>query len=503
MNKKKFILCFILLLIPSGLSAEDKVITDKISTADSPPDFTIKGIYWFHWNRMKGFPLDETGFEDGVNQYADHRLRVKPLVNVTRNLIIRGNFDFLGGQVFGDTTDTGKDVVLLPRNKTCFYCQVTPRELYLEWMTPYGMLRIGQQASSWGLGLVANDGEDRDDIFVDPRFGDLVERVLFVTRPIELFSKSDLARHLYLVFGGDLVYRDEYASLIKGDIAFQGLLALFYEKDKDFMGIYTAYRNQKYEDGDKLWAIVIDAYGRYAFRVSNRITLGVEGEGATILGRTNVASFMRAKDGLDLRSFGGVLRMKGIFPFVASNIEVGFAQGDPDIQDSVGRTFSFDPDYAVGMIIFPELLARMSARAADRAADPRLVARPTKGYELSATNGATTNTVYLYPSISIRPIERIDIRLAFLWARAVAEIASPLNTAQNGGYPISYRGGKGKELGIEMDGSLSFLQPLYKQLALKVGFQFGMAKPGDAFSDGQGKGLGYLWKVRGLLDILW
>ena len=48
---------------------------------EPPPDsgsgsFTTRAWYWAHFAQVSSFPLDETGFEDGLTWSIEHRLRV-------------------------------------------------------------------------------------------------------------------------------------------------------------------------------------------------------------------------------------------------------------------------------------------------------------------------------------------------------------------------------------------------------------------------------------------
>ena len=68
------------------------------------------------------------------------------------------------------------------------------------------------------MGILANDG-DHPSLFGDYRGGNIVEQVLFATKPAG--KDSPFA----VVLGGNLVYHDWQARLYRGDIAFQGVLA--------------------------------------------------------------------------------------------------------------------------------------------------------------------------------------------------------------------------------------------------------------------------------------
>ncbi|NOZ01422.1 MAG: hypothetical protein GXP54_05975 [Deltaproteobacteria bacterium] len=472
------------------------------------------GSYWLHWNQTSAFDLDENGFRDGLNMYLDHRLRVEPEFKIIDDLSIVISVD-LAGQLAGDTTQTGKDVLIRPRTENKFYERSTVRKLYLDWKTPIGVLRVGQMTSEWGLGLVANGGDDEEGAFHDPLQSDIVDRVIFATRPVPGF---------YIAVGGDVVFSDDNADILDGDLAFEGILSLFYKDTvvKDlydlFAGVYAAYRNQTYDNDDKLWAVAIDAYMKHDVIIDEHGSkLSLAAEGVYILGRLDFNSRSgppRARDGADLRQYGMVLRAEvdapkwGLLP----SLEFGLASGDKDSLDDVARGLKFDPNYQVGMILFQEVLGRMSAHAPDRVSDPSLVYQPPEGYKLAATNGSITNALYLYPRFRYRPAKGLEIQAAFLWAQAMEAVSSPYNAAGHGGYPLGYRvdpvkwGNRkwnGKALGIEVDAAISYRFPVHDLIDMRLGIQGAWARPGAAFDDTDGNSLGNLYKLRATADIIW
>ena len=464
--------------------------------------FLLHGAYWIHSNWVTDFPLDETDFKDGLGWYLDHRLRLEPQVKGSWGKVYV-QFDALTGQIAGDVTDTGAGVLLYPRNRINGYKQADFRQGYVELKTRVGLFRIGQMTSKWGLQILANDGDSSEDPFWDPRYGDLVERFMFATRPAQAFSKAEWARHLYLVVGADLVYRDENASLIDGDRAVEGIGAVFYEKAEDFYGVYVAYRHQKYDEGDLLKATAADIFLKHSFDFETWKLL-VEFEGAGVFGYTDHVTFEMAKDGVDIAGFGAVARLRADIDrlHLKPQIELGFASGDKDPSDQTIHSFTFDPDYHVGMILFPEVIGRMSARATDRVSDPALVHQPPKGYDMAATNGAITNAVYIAPAVQYSPLRHLDLRILGLVAWSPAGLYGPYTSANNGGYPLSYRGSPSKYLGFELDTGAAYTLKLSRYLKSRFMVQAGLLLGGSAFDDPKGESMGNVYKARLGMDLL-
>lgn len=490
-----------------GISEEKGLIVSEEVSEDKKFDFSLHGDYFFRYINLSNFILDEKKTPQAQESFGEHRLRWSPKINFGKNFEIIASADILTGQIFGDTSNYGKDVLLRPRNEIDGFKTILLRHFYLKWLTPYGFLEAGQMPSNWGLGLVANDGEGFDDDFGDNRYGDIVERIIFITRPVEAFSKREFAKNFYFGLGGDLVYFDEFATLMAGDRAIEGIGTIFYKSERDFYGVYVAYRNQKDDDGDKISATAFDLYLKKEFDIQYlEGILSFDLEGVFIVGRTTRVSFERAKDGADIMGYGLVFRggleskSTGLFPL----LEIGMASGDNDIQDKKIRSFSFDPDYRVGMILFEEVLGRMSSFSTDRVSDPNLLYKPPAGYELAATNGSITNAFYIYPKITYTPFKNLELKIAFLYARAIAAVIDPYNSALHGGYPYSYTAAYNKKsLGMELDGGIKYTFEFSDILKASVGFQAGAFFPGDVFTMADGKKMDNVYKIRTIFDFIW
>ncbi len=512
---KHIALGLVVLLVSAGAMARDAKHQAKAAKpvealdywtpkGQSPDNvFTIHGSYWLHYNHVTNFRLDELGTRDGLHWYLDHRLRIRPVLHPIKSLKFVAEFDALTGQIAGDTTMVGADVLLWPRSSNRGYKQAAFRQGYIEWLSPIGMWRIGQMTSTWGLGMLANGGGDRESRFYDSRFGDLVDRVMFATKPAAPFTDAKWAQNLYLALGFDSVYRDENANVRDGDRAYEAIAALFYKTARDFLGVYTAYRHQRYAGGDKLSVTAVDLYGRKYFDLGWS-DLQVAFEGTALAGTTNHVVFLQSPNQVNVTAFGFIQRTTWHIKKarLTTKLELGFASGDNDPSDGTVRSFSFDPDYHVGMILFPEVVARMSARAADRVADPNLVQTPPKGYDMAATNGSITNAFYVAPSVRWQATRGLSMTALILIAMAPARIYSPYNTAANGGFPVSYRGSTGRYLGTELDYGLTWKLPLSQYLNVALGGDLGMLIPGNAFNTSQGKALGNVYKARARFDLI-
>ncbi len=217
-----------------------------------------------------------------------HWLRITPRLQFRDKLQVVGQLDVPRGFIAGQTT-RHVQAAEHPMDKRQ-PLELAPRWLYLDWMSPVGLVRVGQQPSHWGMGILANDG-DHPTLFGDYRDGSIVERVLFATRPGGKDSPFNVA------LAGDLVFKDPNADLVDGDRAFEGVLAAFYQdSDDNMLGLYGVYRDQRRDTDaplaqafdEKLQVWVMDSAGRFNAKIPGARGHVFGGyEVAYVLGKTN------------------------------------------------------------------------------------------------------------------------------------------------------------------------------------------------------------------------
>src|SRR6185369_17944027 len=103
----------------------------------------------------------------------------------------------------------------------------------------------------------------------------------------------------YLAVAGDLVYRDNNARLTRGEHAFQGVLAAFWEHAGNKLGVFSTLRHQEndrtsgsplFTYTDTIDAVAIDLHGKVTVPVpgDNDTFFVGEAEAAYIVGSTNI-----------------------------------------------------------------------------------------------------------------------------------------------------------------------------------------------------------------------
>jgi hypothetical protein len=483
---------------------------------------TVHGEAQLRGQLERSFPLDVTAstksahpnaIEDsiGQNAFVTSWVRITPRLTIKDTIAITGQMDILQGFVFGQTAHGTWPDQYARDNGGDWGSYVAPRWLYLDWRTPYGLFRIGQQPNHWGMGILANDG-DHPSVFGDYRGGQMSERILFGTKPAGKDSPFTIA------IAGDLVYRDWQARLSRGDIAWQGVLAGYWEKGYNQLGVFSTVRSQstsKQSGGDynsysdTLSAGVVDVAGRFAAPVPGNPATWVFGaaELAAIFGSTNqLRTSQQALSNVEttVRSYGGAAQLGFVHrnanaekkgapstwgDFVAQ-LEIGYASGDSDPYDGTERRFTFDPNHRVGLVLFDEVMRWQTARASAAAQDPLLAngVRPAPGTNLLPSNGGVFGAQYIYPTMIARPVPNLDLKFGAVVAQTTADLVDAYRLATQGAY-VNYRGGDSRrhDLGIELDGGFEWRAKLDRDIVLQLGAQAGVLFPGGALANADGQ----------------
>jgi len=427
----------------------------------------------------------------GQNLFFESWLRLRPSLSLGERFRVVFQVD-VARAVVADNPAVDVALAREPRGDTFPYGAIDVRQGYVEWESRVGVFRLGQQGFTWGLGVVANDG-DRAPVFGDYRYGDLVERVGFATRP------GGRSSDLVAAIAGDLVYRDRIATLVDGDLALQGVAAVYYQDhacradcDRRRLGALATYRDVSFRDGDFLRVLVGDLFAQWDWPTpdrAGRVFAGVEL--ALIGGSTNAARTIYV-DTHDVLQFGGAARLgierTGRYRFT---LEGGYASGDRNPVDGTQRGLTFNPSHRVGLILFPELIAWETARSASIAGDPALAARGANGRRLLPSNGGVTGAAYLYPTAVVNLGRHFDLRLGAVLGVATADRVDP-TSVQIYGTARNYRGGDAtkRDLGLELDLGVNGRFPLPGNVTLTGGLQGAVLFAGRAFDDAAGRGLG-------------
>ncbi len=457
------------------------------------------------------FTLDRFGNRYSEGAMATGRIRWNPTLALGNRVKLVGSLDIANGRWSPDGSDDPiVDEIIRrgqPPERTTLRL-VDPRELYLEVRLPLGLLRLGQQAFTWGQGILANDGNHQDR-FGDMRFGDdgrgdIFERVLFATQPFKHAAGN--IKHLAIAIGGDLVFRDERVALIKGDLAAQALLALRYTSDKilgNSIGGIVIYRRSKgrgdrdvYPDDETLEVGVVDIAGQGAMHVRDGLQLIGAFETAILFGRTDNA---RDEHGTHrILQGGGVARgYVGKHEKWLVGFDAGYASGDRNPSDRWINNFTFDAGHTVGLVLFGQVNAWRSAQSEILATNGQLAGYPLNGAQYIPTRGGVTNALYLHAKARYAVWERLEIWGGPLVAVAPVPIVDPYTTRLSGGTATNSSGGDGSKryYGAELDVGVRGRWDI-RNFWLMAGVQGGVLLPGQGLANAAGrhdKVVGAIW----------
>lgn len=432
------------------------------------------------------FYLNDDGKMMDRSRYAGNRFKASVRLDFPNKLSLHGELYLLEGLNFGDELSYGKDYWNDIRDeRNPFYTSL--REFFIKWESPLGVVEAGSMLSHWGLGILANDGNGKSNIWGNTYYGDAVERIVFATKPFAKSSISFLKDRFITGLGADLVLRDENGGLLDGDIPFEAILfLLLQEKNFYSIGTYIAYRYQKFDEGDTLSVGAYDIYGKIKFNLIGSLSLKIQGEVALLEGKTDFLRSLNAPEAVHLLGIGGVLRTElySSSPDISFIVEGGGASGDANLFDRHARIFTFDPDYNAGLIAYEEVMAGLTAGSAERISNPEILGVPPPGIEALATGGGISNSYYLNASLVWEPVKHSTLKAGFLDVWLVAPLIDPYLSTENGGVDVNSFGtiNPRKHFGYEFDGSAEYSFLLSNQFKLKLAVEGGMFFKGSALS---------------------
>lgn len=496
--------------------------------ADGPEDRSAppqpKGAEYdaYVWARGRStfttrFATDNLGTKNDLGELHESRLRMGMAVSPVRWFEGRIEADALSGAFAGDRSSVGlsagSDVLRYRRDVRFGLGEADLRQAYFALRLPFAELRAGQMSFTWGLGMVANGGEGEPD-FGDRRQGDLVQRVALATRLQRDDARGALLDTLVFFLGADRVQRDENADAKLGDRASQGVFGLRATGERLTVGLFQSYRSQTdrpapappLRDRTTVTAGATDLWVEAdVLRFGEHRALRVEGEAAFIYGTTTRPYFDDTIDGASIRSFGAVARVRYVDREARLNarLELGYASGDNDTHDATVRSFTFDPDYKVGLILFDQVMPRLQLRSIDRVGDPALLAVAPPGRRFAVGQGSVQNAAYLFPVVRMRPIEALDLRLGYLLALADGDVIDVYQSARQGGNNATYGGAApgSRMLGQEVLGSVRFTVVPAEPLRLRAGVEGAIFVPGAAFDGVGGARMANVYSGRLLADV--
>ncbi len=433
---------------------------------------------------------DELGQEFWVSQW----FRVRLELGVRDRIRLVGEADAFEGLVVGQFTQ-GVEAARRAREKATAFPGVQARALFLEWIDESYRVQGGLVPVHWGLGIFDNDAA-HEPPFGDYRYGDVVTRLALTARPWGADSP------VHLGVAGDLVYEDQRAQIRDDDTAWRGVLAAAYQKDERRLGVLGVYRHQRSD---------VERGGRQVADLTDEVTLDVyarwdveDPSGGEVFGALE-AAYTHS----ELRLGGPVSRTDSGRDLLAVVGQLGRTSGSVDVVFELGYASDggldravIHPDHQVGLLLFPEVVAWQTARAATLLERLVIEGPVPAGTPLAPTEGGVAGAVYLFPTVTWRIASFLRLRLGAVWAHAVADVVDPYRLGAEG-TRANYRGGDpdNRDLGLELDGQLHAQGELSPGVVLSGGLEGAWLLPGHAFDDAAGDTLDPLGLFRVRLGL--
>lgn len=398
--------------------------------------------------------------QEEVGTYMTHRVRLQPELDFQGRAKFAFMADALDGVVWGDNISFQETALFAqdPSLTNIGGLETPPIQVKRAWMEfriPLGLFRVGRQGSNWGMGLLANDGNGFDDTFGENKLGATYDRIIFATRPISIaqtiMGKRDTNIPLIVAVGVDRLVEDpliqyygyscepgnETNDARCGDTDNHGYTATrdadrrtadwWADTEDDVWemvyvvryagegiklpgdqigdltaGMYVVNRVQGETESDVL---ILDAYLKA--EVAGAF---LEGEILNIRGDTRAIAIQAG--GADLEDplykradiWGYVVRGGYQRELWTVGLEHGYASGDDDVSDQLFTGRPLHPDHNVGLILYEEILARVTAKTWG------------EGALGLWSQGGVYNSRYLFPTVRARPLKNWEIIGGFLVA---------------------------------------------------------------------------------------
>jgi uncharacterized protein (TIGR04551 family) len=459
--------------------------------------------------------------DDSAITGANMRFRLEPTLHLSDSIRVHTTIDIFDNYVLGGDPDYAGALRRPDVPLSAFATSSRPggmliKEAYGEWKTLVGLLRVGRQASHWGLGILSNSGAGNgwdngrpteyygggrmpwEGSGYDSDFGTYVDRAAFLTKIAGVYtsvfydfpSKGVLAQDPSRVDGQvrDLGSADDVTQfgiailskpLSPDDVTARKKRLLDDLKPAFDWGVYALYRTQELDSQGgaapstltvndaknvqlmqrKAWAAIGDVWARWEQRLSFSRRLVFEGEFASIYGHVDDVSAPFDPNNIkprDIRTWGGAFKGAWQNEGIGVYLDVGAASGDDTRCFGVYGKGDCSITTAAGL---PNETISAFKFHKDFRVDSLL---------FREVIGAVTNAVYIKPTFSLNAYpfyaqQQLGADLSVMYARAMNAEGTP---------------GNGSSLGTEVQ-----LRGFAGQRGLFLGsVSFAYLLPGDAFT---------------------
>ena len=382
------------------------------------------------------FPVDAEGTTLGQHAWLDQRVRLGGSFKfgITE---ISTEWELGTPQLIGDTWGIpGSED---ERRRDIRTLWVRPRQALVVSYLGNFQIQAGLTTSHWGLGMLANDG-NQEHWFGRSDFGDRVVRLRATRLPYQPDGPAKRVS-MFLTAAADLVVADEIGSLRNGQLAGQGILSALWEtRSGNKWGAYAVLRHQRERDRSRsTTALATDVYADFHWD-AGKWQIRAAAEAALIAGTTSRATTYNARNSQTVLQAGatGLVEITDKDDRFAIRLRSGYASGDANSDDGMTSDFIFDRDFAAGMVLFDQYTGSIEANTYHLINNPELTGKGPDGADALVTEGAFKRSIFLQPAISIRPISWATVRVGTTLTVAPLPLAHPYYTYRAGGSPRNH-----------------------------------------------------------------
>ncbi len=361
------------------------------------------------WYRARGRLFDTLSLDRNLGDrneqqaaYLEHRLWLRPRFLVSDAVTL--NVDFLGlnNVVWGnhpgaltnyiDNPPQTFDQLLVAPGSTDADQPSPDFALWRAWGdfdTPIGRFTVGRMPLHWGTGMMLNDGLHKAVHFADN--GDTADRVQW-----------------------EMLIRDQFILQAAAELNAEGYVSDPDEKvdDRAAYSLVTAYRSEDVTGGLLLRLDRSPSQSFTLFTANGSVDaqLGKLHTAAEVAGQFGSGDLDNGLDAASIMGLGAVLEAQLDLDVWGVELQAGMATGDGDDTDQRVRTFTFDRDYSVGLMMFEQPMPILAATAASEL-------NLGRSYEATLSNPSVSNALFLKPRLRRKLVEGLYADVSWLGAR--------------------------------------------------------------------------------------
>jgi hypothetical protein len=375
------------------------ILSLLVTLSASAAEVQFEGAYRARARLFDTLSLDRTLTNtDGAALYVQHRLWLKPRFVLSDKVALFTEVKGLDNLTWGRQPNSAFDVATQTQGATVFYDDLSAPTsstdettslldftLWRAWgevHAPIGRFSFGRMPVHWGMGIWQNNGLGE---FAE--YGDTTDRVAWEN----LFGDS-----VYLQLAVD-ANTEGFVNQTDDTTSFNASVA--YRSEKAAAGLSGQYRRTPLL-GLNLFNASLQADAEMGVLELHTEAVAQVGSGDLDNGFNDV----------QIAAFGAVVQAGlHVDPWVFQ-VEGGFASGDGNNNDTKLKTFTFDRDYNVGLMLFEQAMPTLAAAAGTDLNQGRTL-------EAALSGNAVSNALYLRPTVSRQIVDGLTVEAGALLAR--------------------------------------------------------------------------------------